>query len=362
VLLPENVEFKPTGQSPLTLMEDWVNVPCPNCHGAARRETDTLDTFMCSSWYQMRYADPHNPERPFSSKAASQWFPVDQYTGGAEHAVMHLLYTRFFWKAARDMGLVEGDEPMKRLFNQGVILGPDGNRMSKSRGNVVAPDEQVDKHGADAFRCQLMFVGPWDQGGPYNPTGMAGITRWLARLWTLAVDDSVRLEDAPETEGARELRRTTHKTIVAATEEIENFRFNTLISRLMEHSSALQRAREVGAVDRVAWQEGIRTAVLLTAPLAPHIAEELWERLGEPYSVHTAAWPRADADLARDSEVEIVVQVNGKVRERLMLPAGSSEEAARAAVFALPRVREQVGTAEPRRVIYVEGKLFNIVL
>ena len=361
VVLPENVEFKPTGQSPLTLMEDWVNVPCPNCNGPAKRETDTLDTFMCSSWYQMRYADPHNPERPFSSKAASEWFPVDQYTGGAEHAVMHLLYTRFFWKAARDMGLVEGDEPMKRLFNQGVILGPDGNRMSKSRGNVVAPDEQVDRHGADAFRCQLMFVGPWDQGGPYNPTGMLGITRWLARLWNLVVEDA-RTEDAADSEEARELRRVTHKTIAAATEEIENFRFNTLISRLMEHSTALQRAREAGPVDRVAWAEGVRTAVLLTAPLAPHIAEELWERLGEPYSVHVASWPVADASLARDDEVEIVVQVNGKVRERLLLPAGSSEADAREAVFSLTKVKEHLGSSQPKRVIYVPGKLFNIVL
>jgi leucyl-tRNA synthetase len=196
VRLPKNVRFEPTGQSPLTQIEEWVTVPCPIDGKPARRETDTLDTFMCSSWYQMRYIDSKNPERPFSSAAAAKWLPVDQYTGGAEHAVMHLLYTRFFWKAARDLGLVEGDEPMRRLFNQGVILGPDGNRMSKSRGNVVAPDEQVDQWGADAFRCQLMFVGPWDQGGPYNPTGMAGIVRWLNRLWSLCVE-SPTLVDAP---------------------------------------------------------------------------------------------------------------------------------------------------------------------
>lgn len=361
MVLPENVQFMPTGQSPLTLSEDWVNVPCPNCDGPARRETDTLDTFMCSSWYQMRYADPHNPERPFSKQAARQWFPVDQYTGGAEHAVMHLLYTRFFWKAARDMGIVEGDEPMLRLFNQGVVLGPDGNRMSKSRGNVVAPDDQVEKWGADCFRCQLMFVGPWDQGGPYNPTGMSGIARWLNRLWSLVVD-SVELTEAPESEAAKQLRRATHKTIMAVTEEVENFRFNTMISRLMEHSSALQRAREAGQVDRLAWEEGVRTAVLLTAPLAPHITEELWQRLGQPYSVHTQRWPVADRELARDDEVELVVQVNGKVRDRVSLPAGSPEAAARAAVWALPRIQEQLAGKEPRRVIYVPDKLFNIVL
>ncbi|MCC6266472.1 MAG: leucine--tRNA ligase [Dehalococcoidia bacterium] len=361
VTLPEKVEFRPTGQSPLTLLEDWVNVPCPKCGGAAKRETDTLDTFMCSSWYQMRYVDPRNPERPFSAQAARQWFPVDQYTGGAEHAVMHLLYTRFFWKAARDMGMVEGDEPMKRLFNQGVILGPDGNRMSKSRGNVVAPDEQVEKWGADAFRCQLMFVGPWDQGGPYNPTGMSGIVRWLHRLWSLATDPCERTA-APNVEATRELRRATHKTILAATEEIENFRFNTLISRLMEHTSAMQRAREAGAVDGEAWEEALQTALLLTAPLAPHITEELWERLGHGYSIHTSSWPVADSELAADEAVEIAVQVNGKVRDRVLLPLGCSEADAAAAVFALPKIQEQLGGSEPRRVIYVPGKLFSIVL
>jgi leucyl-tRNA synthetase len=361
VVLPEHVQFMPTGQSPLTLSEEWVNVPCPNCHGPARRETDTLDTFMCSSWYQMRYADPHNPERPFTKQAAQQWFPVDQYTGGAEHAVMHLLYTRFFWKAARDMGLVEGDEPMMRLFNQGVVLGPDGNRMSKSRGNVVAPDDQVNKWGADAFRCQLMFVGPWDQGGPYNPTGMSGIARWLNRVWNM-VEEPVTRASVPDAEETRALRRVTHKTILAATEEIENFRFNTLISRLMEHSSALQRARDAGPVDSAAWDEGVRTMVLLTAPLAPHLAEELWERIGGAYSVHTQRWPVADLELARDDEVELVVQVNGKLRDRVLLPAGTSEDVARAAVWALPRIQEYLGGKEPRRVIYVPGKLFNIVV
>ncbi|MGE0598427.1 MAG: leucine--tRNA ligase [Dehalococcoidia bacterium] len=361
VQLPEHVEFKPTGQSPLTLIDEWVNVPCPNCNGAARRETDTLDTFMCSSWYQMRYADPDNPERPFSKAAAEKWFPVDQYTGGAEHAVMHLLYTRFFWKAARDMGLVEGDEPMKRLVNQGVILGPDGNRMSKSRGNVVAPDEQVEQWGADAFRCQLMFVGPWDQGGPYNPTGMSGIVRWLHRLWA-QVTEPLQLHDDPGSTATRELRRTTHKTIIAATEEIENFRFNTLISRLMEHTSAMLKAREAGPVDSAAWNEAVRSAILMTAPLAPHLAEELWERTGGDFSVHTQAWPKADPDLARDDEVEIAVQVNGKVRDRVVLPVDCTEALARATVLSLPRIVEQLNGAEPKRIIYVPGKLFSIVI
>ena len=361
VLLPEGVTFEPTGQSPLTQIPEWVNVTCPECGGPARRETDTMDTFMCSSWYQMRYADPHNPERPVSREAARKWLPVDQYTGGGEHAVMHLLYTRFFWKAARDMGVVEGDEPMLRLFNQGVILGPDGNRMSKSRGNVVAPDEQVDRWGADAFRCQLMFVGPWDQGGPYNPTGMAGIVRWLNRLWSLIVEEAP-LADEPGSAAARELRRITHKTIRRATEDIEALRFNTMISRLMEHSTAMQRAREQGPVDRLAWQEATRTAVLLTAPLAPHITEELWERLGLPYSIHLHPWPEFDPELARDEEMELVVQVNGRVRDKIVLSSDADEEEAKAAALASPRIQEWLEGKDPKRVIVVPGKLVNVVL
>ena len=361
VLLPEHVKFEPTGQSPLTQIDEWVNVPCPIDGRPARRETDTMDTFMCSSWYQMRFADPHNPERPFSREAARKWLPVDQYTGGGEHAVMHLLYTRFFWKAARDMGIVEGDEPMLRLFNQGVILGPDGNRMSKSRGNVVAPDDQVEKYGADAFRCQLMFVGPWEQGGPYNPTGMAGIVRWLNRLWSV-VTESPALVDDPASEAARSLRRVTHKTIKAVTDDIERFSFNTMISRLMEHTTAIQKARDVGSCDAAAWNEAIASTILLTAPLAPYTAEELWQLIGRPYSVHLQPWPSFDADLARDDEIEVVVQVNGKVRDRLVLPASAGEAEAREAAFASPKIGDWLGGKEARRVIYIPGKLLNIVV
>ena len=359
VVLPEDVHFEPTGQSPLTQIEEWVNVDCPGCGGSARRETDTLDTFMCSSWYQMRYVDPHNPESPFSAETMRQWLPVDLYTGGAEHAVMHLLYTRFFWKAARDMGIVEGDEPMKRLFNQGVILGPDGNRMSKSRGNVVAPDDLVAQHGADAFRCQLMFVGPWDQGGPYNPSGMPGIVRWLNRLWSVATEPA---PDPGDGAGSRELVATTHRTIRDVSADIEEFRFNTAIARLMELTSALTRARESGGVDEATWERSVETLILLTAPLAPHVAEELWEQRGKPYSVHQQAWPEFDESLVAEDTVEIVVQVNGKVRDHVTLPVDAGEEDALAAALASERVQGWVEGKEPRRVIYVPGKLLNIVV
>jgi leucyl-tRNA synthetase len=259
------------------------------------------------------------------------------------------------------MGLVQGAEPMLRLFNQGVILGPDGNRMSKSRGNVVAPDEQVEKHGTDAFRCQLMFIGPWDQGGPYNPTGMAGIVRWLNRIWSLATDHVTlaRLASAPAT---RDLRRLAHKTIRDVTEDIEGFRFNTLIARLMEFATAMQKARDAGPVDGAAWGEAMTTLLLLAAPLAPHITEELWALRGGPYSIHQQPWPAFDADLARDDEVEIVVQVNGKVRDRLVLAASAGEAEARAAAFGSARLSEWLDGKEPRRVIYVPGKLLNIVV
>jgi leucyl-tRNA synthetase len=361
VQLPEHVRFEPTGQSPLTQIAGWVNVPCPVDGRPARRETDTMDTFMCSSWYQMRYVDPHNPERPFSQELARKWLPVDMYTGGAEHAVMHLLYTRFFWKAARDMGLVEGDEPMLRLVNQGILLGPDGQKMSKSRGNVVAPDEQVAEHGTDVFRCQLMFVGPWDQGGPYNPTGIQGIIRWLHRTWSLVVEPVERTA-APDSPGARALRTSTHRTIREVTEDVESFRFNTLIARLMEHSSAMQKAREAGPVDGAAWDEALEALLLITAPLAPHIAEELWLRSGREYSIHQHRWPAFDPALAVEDVVEVVLQVNGKVRDRLQLAPNATEDEAKAAAFASPRLSQWLDGKAPRRVIYVPGRLLNIVV
>lgn len=358
VLLPERVEFTPTGQSPLTQLPEWYTVACPSCGREAKRETDTMDTFMCSSWYQMRYIDPHNPERPFSVQAMRKWLPVDQYTGGGEHAVMHLLYTRFFWKAARDMGMVEGDEPMLRLFNQGVILGPDGNRMSKSRGNVVAPDDQVAQWGSDAFRCQLMFVGPWEQGGPYNPTGMAGIVRWLNRTWNLLTETPAF---DPAADGA-ELRRAVHKAIGAVTADLERFSFNTAIARLMELVTAMQKRRDAGPVPAEAWEEAGDALLLMMAPLAPHIAEELWTLRGRPYSVHLQRWPAFDEELARDETVEIVVQVNGKVRERLQVAANAEEGDVRRAAEASPRVAELLTGRAPKKVVYVPGRLLNIVV
>ncbi len=362
VLLPDDAEFRPTGESPLTYHEGFLHAKCPVCGGPARRETDTLDTFMCSSWYQMRYIDPHNDERPFSRELAKKWLPVDQYTGGAEHAVMHLLYTRFFTKAARDMGIVDFDEPMLRLFSQGQILGPDGQRMSKSRGNVTAPDGEVEKWGADTFRAYLMFLGPWDGGGPYDASGISGVYRWLSRVWNV-VTGEMRTGAHAETSETRELRRWTHKTIAKVTDDIAGFHFNTMLSALMEFTNHLTRLRETGAeVDADAWREAQQSLALILAPSVPHIAEELWQRLGQPYSVHTQTWPPFDAALAADDAVEIAVQVNGKVRARLTLPVDAPEAAARERAMASTAVASHVAGKQIVRVIYVPNRLLNIVV
>ncbi|MCH7522509.1 MAG: leucine--tRNA ligase [Chloroflexi bacterium] len=360
VLLPEDAEFKPTGESPLARHERFVNTTCPRCGGPARRETDTMDTFMDSNWYFIRYLSPHYDSGPVDPKRALNWLPVDQYTGGAEHAVMHLLYARFFWKVARDLGVVQGNEPFLRLFNQGQIMGPDGQRMSKSRGNVVAPDEYVARYGADTFRCYLMFIGPWDEGGPFGIEGIAGIWRWLNRVWGLVLNEP-SFGQAPA-EAVRDLRRLTHQTIRKATADMERFRFNTLLAALMELTNGLLRHRDAGPVDRDAWIEGVQSLLLMLAPVAPHVSEELWARSGRPYSVHTQAWPTWDDDLAREDEITLVVQVNGKLRDRIQAPADIDEERAKELALASERVRQFTKGKQVAKIIYVPGKLVNLVV
>ncbi|MBM3140420.1 MAG: leucine--tRNA ligase [Chloroflexi bacterium] len=361
VELPYDVEFLPTGQSPLSLSESFVQTICPDCEGPARRETDTMDTFMCSSWYYMRYADPANAAAAVGEAAAKTWLPVDQYTGGSEHAVMHLLYSRFFYKVARDMGLVPGDEPFTRYYSQGQILGPDGRRMSKSRGNVVAPDAQVAQWGADTFRAYLMFLGPWDQGGPYDVEGIVGVHRWLNRVWN-AVTDPPALRALPDAGETRELRRLVHETGLRVTRDLEGFQFNTMIAALMELTNHLQRLRDAGEADEAAWREAVERLVLMLAPPCPHVAEELWERVGGAYSVHQQAWPAFDETQARRATVQIAVQVNGRVRGHVEVAADADEAAARAAAEADPRVQERISGRQVARVVYVPGRLLNIVV
>jgi len=360
VLLPEDAEFKPTGESPLARHERFVNTTCPHCGGPAKRETDTMDTFVCSSWYMYRYADPHNQERPVSRELARKWLPVDQYTGGAEHAVMHLLYARFFTKAARDLGLVEFDEPFLRLFNQGIIISGKA-KMSKSRGNVVAPDEYVARLGADAVRVYLMFIGPWEQGGEWDDSGIAGVSRWLNRVWGLVLTPT-KTVDRGNASAVRELRRLTHKTIRRVSEDVERFRFNTMVAALMEYTNYLTKAKEAGPVDASAWREAMDTLLLLLAPSAPHLAEELWQRSGRPYSIHNQQWPEWDAALAAEEEITLVVQVNGKLRDRIQVPVDISEEEAKELALSSEKVRAHLEGKQVQRVIYVPGRLVNVVL
>ena len=360
VELPYDVEFQPTGDSPLARHEAFWRTTCPRCGAEARRETDTMDTFMCSSWYFMRYPDAHNTAAPVGRAAADAWLPVDQYTGGAEHAVMHLLYARFFHKAARDAGVVPGDEPFIRYFSQGQILGPDGRRMSKSRGNVVAPDAQVEKWGADTFRAYLMFLGPWEQGGPYDVDGIVGVARWLNRVWSIATDPPVPGQDA---ESAAMLRREAHATLQRVTEDLGNYRLNTMVAALMELTNTLVRTREAGQpVDGGAWSEAVELLLLMLAPSCPHIAEELWEQTGHAFSIHEQPWPQFDAAVARADTVEIAVQVNGKVRDRLAVGVEADEASVRALASERPRVAEQLAGAQIAKVIYVPGRLLNLVV
>jgi len=365
VVLPEDVDFAPTGVSPLQSHAEWLSATCPTCGAPARRETDTLDTFIDSSWYFLRYCSPHDDQRAWDPEKVAAWMPIDLYTGGAEHGVMHLLYFRFFVKALRDLGHLDFDEPTMKLRNQGQILGADHNRMSKSRGNVQAPDELVDRYGSDTVRAFLMFIGPWDQGGPWNPSGMEGIHRWLGRVWDVAQPTAGggRTADLPGNgdELERALRRATHTTIAAVTEDYEAFHFNTAIAKLMELTNAIIRAREAGHAGGRPYAEAVDTLVVMLAPVTPHIAEELWERRGHAYSIHQQPWPEADPALAASDTLELPVQVDGKLRDRLVVTADTPPEEIERMALASEHVQRYLAGRAPRRVILVPGRLVNIV-
>jgi leucyl-tRNA synthetase len=357
VLLPEDAEFKPTGESPLKYNEGFVNTTCPQCGGAARRETDTMDTFMCSSWYFLRYTSPHCTCGPFDDDLMNYWMPVDLYTGGAEHAVMHLFYARFFTKALRDIGLVNFGEPFIRLFNQGIIIA-NKQKMSKSKGNVVNPDAYVSELGADAVRAYLMFVAPWEQGGEWNDSGISGISRWLNRLWKLVLEDyQPKNED-----GAKDLQRFRHRTIKKITDDMERIRFNTMIAALMEYTNHLTKIKEDGSVCKADWDEAVATLLLLLAPTAPHITEELWQRTGHPYSIHEQSWPEWDESLTVEDEITLIVQVNGKLRDRISVPASITEDEAKAVAMERPRVKSYIEGQQVAQMIYVPGRLINLVV
>ncbi len=359
VLLPPDAEFKPTGESPLKYCQSFVNTACPKCSGPARRETDTMDTFMCSSWYFLRYASPRTRSASFNAAKVKHWLPVDLYTGGAEHAVMHLFYSRFFIKALKDMGLVNFCEPFARLFNQGTIVYR-GDKMSKSRGNVIAPDEYVAKLGADAVRGYLMFIGPWELGGEWNDRGIVGISRWLNRVWSLVATDYTSHVLDPDTE--KELLHLTHKTIKEVTADLERLHFNTMLSSLMEFSNYLSKIKERGLVSGALWREAVGYFLCLLAPIAPHVAEELWNRTGHPYSIHNQSWPEYAEELAREDEITLVIQVNGKLRDKVVVPASISEVEAKALALGRERVKDYIDSKKLARVIYVPNRVVNIVV
>jgi len=388
VLLPPDVDFAPTGVSPLQSHPGFLNATCPVGGEPARRETDTMDTFVDSSWYFLRYCSPRLESAAWDPEAVRHWMPVDLYTGGAEHAVLHLLYSRFFIKALRDMGHFSFGEPFLALRNQGQILGADHQRMSKSRGNVANPDDLVARYGADTVRVFLMFIGPWDQGGPWSATGIEGVWRFLGRVWAVAqapiIDVVADVPGIPPFNpmtgeipgtghtnadmmlatiegGSRNLLRVMHQTIRDVTEDYAQFHFNTAISRLMELTTALAAARDAGLAGTDAYNQAVEALLLLLAPAAPHITEELWERRGREYSIHQQTWPLADPALAAEDEVELPVQVDGKLRDRLRVAPGTSAEEIERLALASERVQAYLGGKPPVRVVQIPGRLVNVV-
>jgi leucyl-tRNA synthetase len=367
VTLPDDVEWKPTGESPLKLHPTWKDTECPQCGGRGERDTDTMDTFMDSSWYHLRYLSPKYADGPFDPAEYRYWMPVDTYTGGIEHATMHLIYTRFFHKACRDLGVVQGDEPMLQLRNQGMILGEDSEKMSKSRGNVVAPDHLVEQYGTDTMRAYLMFFARWEQGAPWSYAGIEGTARWLRRVWGLVLDPG-RVGDGGGGAGGdadqavlRALRRKVHQTIEQVTRDFEELQFNTTVSALMELLNEMSSAAQAGAAGSAEWDEAVSAYLRLMAPIAPHAVEELWQRTGGTASIHVQPWPEYDRQAAAEDEITLVVQVNGKVRDRLTLPAGVSKEDAEAAALESEGAKKFTEGMTVRKVIYVPGRLVNVV-
>lgn len=361
VVLPQNADFKPTGESPLARNETFVSTKCPDCGNVdAKRETDTMDTFFDSSWYFLRFLSAHDDEQAWSKEKAKTWGPVDQYTGGAEHAVMHLMYARFFIKALRDIGLLDFDEPFLRLFNQGHIIA-DGAKMSKSRGNVIAPDEYVVSLGADVVRTYLMFVGPWERGGEWVDSGINGITRWYNRVWDILQHDPSELKPSDESEGSRVLARKLHQTIRKVYQDLDTFKFNTAIASMMEFTNTLQKVWDEGSASRAVWNECRKAFVILMAPIAPHLAEEFWERIGEKTSVHLQIFPSWDDELVVEEMVTLVIQVDGKVRDKLQVPLDIKEAEAKELSLARENVQRHLQDRGIAKFVYVPGRLVSIV-
>lgn len=367
VILPEDVEITGVGGSPLAQHVEFVNTTCPVCEEPAKRETDTMDTFIDSSWYFLRYCSPHDERLPFSKEAVDYWMAVDQYIGGIEHAVLHLLYSRFFTKVLYDMGMVSVVEPFENLLTQGMVI-KDGAKMSKSKGNVVDPNEIINKYGADTARLFILFASPPEKELEWSDRGVEGSYRFLNRVWRLVEDNKAFVLGAgvvsPDGLGGaeRDVRFMVHKTIKRVTDDIARFSFNTAISAVMEFVNSLYKYNERKDRNAAVLKEAIDTLILMLAPFAPHLTEELWQELGHEDSVHLRAWPEYDPELAKAEEVTLVVQVNGKVRDKITVPADISEEDMRSTALASERVIAHVGDKHVKNIFIVPGKLVNIVV
>ncbi|MBN1289846.1 MAG: leucine--tRNA ligase [Actinobacteria bacterium] len=367
VILPEDLRLAEGGKSPLPFSESFYGVQCPRCEGEARRETDTMDTFVDSSWYYFRYASPHDDSMPFDLDEARYWLPVDQYIGGIEHAILHLMYSRFFTKVLFDMGLIDFTEPFTRLLCQGMIT-KDGAKMSKSKGNVVSPGEYMDKLGADTLHLYILFMGPPEISKDWNDRGVEGAHRFLGRVWRMVLDRCLpRLNEGSDADCGRgahlEMRSLTHMTIKNVTRDIEQYAFNTAVSFIMELVNGIyEYTGEDAVTSPMVVREAMETAIKILSPFAPYITEELWEKIGRKESVHKEPWPEYDENLAKPLEITVVVQVNGKVRDKIAAPAGVHEEEMKALALGSESVRKHTADKEIKKVIVVPGKLVNIVV
>ncbi|MGN0274019.1 MAG: leucine--tRNA ligase [Chordicoccus sp.] len=354
VLLPDVESYQPTdtGESPLAAIDSWVNTTCPCCGGPAKRETNTMPQWAGSSWYFLRYVDVHNDKELVSREKADKYLPVDMYIGGVEHAVLHLLYSRFYTKFLHDIGVIDFDEPFQRLFNQGMILGPKGIKMSKSLGNVVSPDDMVRDYGCDSLRLYELFIGPPEQDSAWDERGIDGVNRFLKKFWNLALNSI----DA-DVKATPEMIKLRHKLIQDITMRLNQFALNTAVSKFMEYNNQMQKiAQKEGGIDK----ETIGTYVSLLAPFAPHISEEIWERLGHTDSVFHQEWPKADAKLAADDEKDIPVQIMGKTKAVIRLSVKASKDEALSAGKAA--VADKIGDAAIVKEIYVPGRIINFVI
>ena len=341
-----------------------MNCKCPECGGDARRDPDTMDTFVDSSWYQFRYCDNKNDGEMFNRDIINKLCPVDKYVGGAEHACMHLLYARFFTKAMRDMGMLDFDEPFTSLVHQGVILGSDGQKMSKSKGNTVAPDEYIDKYGSDVFRTYLAFGFAYTEGGPWSDSGLQAIVKFFRRIEAMIPDAAKAAAGVPSdlTKDDKELNYAINYTIKSATNDIERFQFNTPVARLMELLNAISKYAQSEGCKPELYRKAVETLLLVLAPFAPHFTEELWcDALGNEYSIFNQKWPECDESALVKDEIEIAVQINGKVQFKVNIPSEADQNAVEAIVKADPKLEGALAGRNIVKFIYVKGRLANIV-